>query len=66
MTDDEFVAVQRKRDGLFLQANKQYHRNPAFLPLNKARLFVRIDLGRDLEEFDFLDRDTLLHRKSAK
>lgn len=57
---EDFVAIRRKRDGLYLQGNRQWARKAQFLPRAKARLIVRIDIGKPLEDYEFLTKDEVL------
>ena len=59
----EFVAIRRVKDGLYYQGNKGWRVEAKFLPLRKARLVVRIDLGLDYSDVEFVSRDEVKHLK---
>lgn len=60
------VAVRRKADGLYLDNTKgsgggRFTKDPRFIKSEaKAKMLIRVDLGRDLKEFDILPRDEVL------
>lgn len=56
------VAVRRRADGRYLVGSTRgiaiWSEAPKFLPSEtRARLVVRVDLGQDLRDFEFVSRD---------
>ena len=61
MSGDPFVAIRRKADGKYAGKGGGHlaiwSDKPMFLPSQvKAELKIRIDWGRDLDEFDIVPR----------
>ena len=66
----ELVAVRRKRDGKYLIDSAGTYGGwadkPRFIKSEaKARMMIRVDLGRDLSEFEIVPRDQVLGFKAG-
>jgi len=46
-----------------MQANKRWFNVAKFLPYSRAILFVRVDLGLDLSDVEFVSRDEIKNLK---
>lgn len=65
LSENEPVAIKRRDEylvGLTVWTNDPFNKSIRILPLNKAKLLVRVDLGLDLSDVEFVSRDKLLHR----
>lgn len=57
---DDFVAVRRRRDGLYLRGPGQWGEVARFLPSRaRAEMVIRIDLGDDLADYEIISRDVV-------
>jgi hypothetical protein len=55
--------MRRRRDGQYVQKDRQNGPNPKFVPsLERAKMVVRIDLGGDLDDYEFLTREQVAGR----
>ena len=61
---EEFVAIRRKKDSLYYPRWTTIA--SSFLPIGRAKMIVKVDLGRDLSEFEFLTKDQLRGERQLK
>ena len=59
MTEGTQTAIRRRSDGKYIQDSiGRLGENPKYVKsLDRAKMVVRIDLGHDLSEYEFISRE---------